>query len=115
MEKNLELQVFHEDISWKLDLDQVDYNTILFEKLFFLLIGKAWVLDEILWHENLEQQVFHEDIPWKSDPDQVDYNTTLFEKFSPLLKAKHEYGMRSCGKIALNQIDRTNGRSCGDG
>jgi hypothetical protein len=72
---------FTNDIPWDKDPNQVDYDTILFEKLFPSVIGKAQVLDECLsrvstnpeqpnvWKARVEKDNIKFHHPDANDPD----------------------------------------------
>lgn len=62
MEGTLDQELFHEDISWSSDSKEVDYNSILFEKFFPSLEGKAKVLDEFLRRDSKNPRRGN---PWK--------------------------------------------------
>jgi hypothetical protein len=56
MEGKSDEELFHEDICWNSDPMDVDYNVVLFEKLFPSLEGKAKLLDEFLRCDSKNQR-----------------------------------------------------------
>jgi hypothetical protein len=55
-----EEEVFSENIPWSSDPCEVDYNSVLFNKFFPSLKGKAKVLDEFLWHDSKNPRLYTE-------------------------------------------------------
>ena len=55
-------EVFHKDIPYNSDSNQVDQNAVLFEKCFLPLKGKVKLLDELLSHDskNPRQRILEE-------------------------------------------------------
>jgi hypothetical protein len=74
MEGKSDDEVFHEDIPWSSDPNEVDYNTVLFEKFFPSLKGKAKLLDEFLRRDSKNPR---QENPWKR---RVEKDNILFHR-----------------------------------
>ncbi len=76
---------FTDDIPWDKDPNKVDYNTILFEKFFPSVVGKARVLDEYLSHDSTNPE---QPNVWKSriEKDNIKFHRPDAEDPDALLK-----------------------------